>query len=299
MNVSNLDHALLFVEIAQRGSISAAARELQMTRATAARRLAALEEHLGVQLMNRTTRNLSLTSAGKAYLKHAIEALDALELAENAAISNASSPGGVLRIAGLLVNTDTWLAPMLLAFDQKYPGIDVEVRFGVDIRDLVAEGFDIGLQLGLEHNAELVMRKMNVEELILVANPWYLDRMGTPESLEDLQNHQCLMYRNDQGVVSPWELADEGVFEPENVKLMTNSYDLLISSACMGLGLAVLPRTPIWPKLEAGELVQVMPEIVSAKLWASLVYSATNIIPPKVRAFLDFTQEFLGPMFEQ
>jgi DNA-binding transcriptional LysR family regulator len=295
MNVSNLDHALLFVEIARRGSISAAARELQMTRATAARRLAALEEHLGVQLIRRTTRMLSLTSAGKAYLKHANEALEALERAENAAVSNASSPTGVLRIAGLLVNIETWLAPLLAAFTQIYPEIDVELFFGVDIRDLVAEGFDIGLQVGLEHNAELIMRKLLVADMILVASPTYLERVGTPESLEDLREHVGLLYRTDEGSVLPWRLADGETFVPTRVKLTSNSYDLLIASACLGLGCAVVPRTTIWPKLEAGELVQVMPETVMHKDWASLVYSATSIMPPKVRVFLDFTQEFMGP----
>lgn len=294
--MSKMNHALLFIEIAQRGSISAAARELQLTRATAARRLTTLEEELGVQLVHRTTRMLSLTSAGRAYLEHVLEARDALMRAEDAALSAVSSPRGVLSLAGPSISLDTLLSPLLIAFDQEYPDIDVEMHLDVDVRSLVAQGIDVGLQVGLEHNSELIMKKMLLTEMILVASPHYVERRGAPESIEDLNAHSCLVQRGEENVLRAWELADGSSIVPAKRKLTTRSFDLLIASACQGLGLAVLPRNSVLMQLATGELVQLMPDVVTHKSWSSLVYSATRIVPPKVRAFIDFTQAFVEPM---
>ncbi len=289
----DLDQALLFVEVAQRGSISAAARELQITRATAARRLTALEERIGVQLVHRTTRMLSLTSAGQAYLTHAIEARDALHRAEDAAVSTASTPTGVLRIAGPSINLDLLLTPMLIIFDQMYPDIDVEMFLDADIRNLVAEGIDLGMQIGLKHNSELTVRKLLKTEFILVASPGYLKRRGRPETLKDLSEHSCLLYRDIEGAIHGWPLVSGRIFFPARAKLTSNSYDLLINSALRGLGLAVLPRNLMQAQIDSGEFVHVLQDVIAEETWVSLVYSATRIIPPKVRAFIDFTQDFL------
>lgn len=294
--MASADNALLFVEIAQRGSIAAAARVFGITRATAARRLSALEAHLGVQLVQRTTRMLSLTSAGRAFLAHALDARAALERAEDAAMHIVGAPSGLLRIAAPIINIDRLFAPLLVAFDQEYTDIDIELVLAADVRRLVAQGFDVGLQIGLDANAELAMRQLLSTEMILVGSPEYLRREGIPTNIEELGSHSCLMVRSLDGDVIAWQTTDERQFVPPRIKLLSNSEDIVIVGARSGLGLAMATRELCQPDLDAGRLIQVMPHLVGYHEWFSIVYSATRIMPPKVRVFIDFTVEYTNDL---
>lgn len=291
-------YALLFVDIVERGSIAAAARAHQISRATAARRLASLEEGLGVQLVTRTTHALSLTSAGEAYLPHAQAVRAALTRAEDAARDAVNRPQGVIRIVAPIVNHDRFLMPLLKEFTAAYPEINAEVILGADVRRLVAEGFDVGLQVGLEDNAELIMRRLLIDHLILVASPSYLARRGAPQDIAALDDHDCLMAAEPDGAPQPWPLGEGRTWVPTRARLLSNSHELIIGAAVSGLGITMLPRAVLFEEFARGMLVQVLPE-VSHKEWFSLVYSATRIVPPNVRAFVDFTTAWFGALLAE
>lgn len=280
---------LVFIEIVERGSISAAARALGITRSTASRRLAALEERLGVQLMNRTTQSWSLTRAGEAYYVHASEARALLRSAEDAALQAHARLYGSLRLAMPVLDTERLVLPLLSDFASQFPDIRVEMAVGFDVRDLVARGFDIGLQSGLEHNSSLRMRKLLVDEVILVASPAYLSRRGTPERIEDLDGHDFLVQRSLDDSLEAWGLEGGGRYAPTPARLVANARALIVEAALAGMGLGAAPRVLVEPALERGDLVHVLPAHVTESEWISLVYAATRIVPPKVRTFLDFT----------
>lgn len=289
-------HALLFVDIAERGSIASAAKAHHISRATAARRLAALEESLGVQLITRTTHALSLTSAGAAYLVHARAVREALARAEDAVLDAIEQPQGLLRVAAPIVNHDQYLLPLLRAFCASYPDIHVEVSCGMDVRDLVARGFDVGLQVGLDDNAELTMKRLLIDEVIFVAAPSYLKHRGTPAHIDHLSAHDCLRAVRPDGMPHVWRDADGADIAPPCFKLMTNSHELIIRAALAGMGIAMLPRTLLRAELASGALVHVLPE-ASHSEWFSLVYSATRIVPPNVRVFIAFTTTWFERLF--
>lgn len=280
--------AILFVQIERTGSISGAARALGITRSTAARRLTALEQSLGVQLVSRTTHMLSLTRAGHAYLPHAQDACDALEAAAAAAQDAASAPTGLLRIAAPIINTKGLILPLLQQFRAAYPEIRIEAVFDADVRELVARGFDVGLQTGLEYNQTLTMRRLLRGELRLFASPTYLARRGVPESVEELSDHDCMVHQYSDGKAEPWVTAQGRAFLPKNPILKTNSLELVLEAAAAGLGICFAPRTIIARDFSE-LLVPVLEDQVYAQEWFSLVYSANKIVPPKVRAFVDFT----------
>lgn len=280
--------AILFVQIERTGSISGAARAMGITRSTAARRLSALEQSLGVQLVSRTTHTLSLTRAGHAYLPHARDACDALEAAAAAAQNAASAPTGLLRVAAPIINTKGLILPLLQQFRVAYPEIRIEAVFDADVRELVARGFDVGLQTGLEYNQTLTMRRLLKGELRLFASPLYLKERGVPERVEELDDHDCLVHQTSNGEVEPWVTAQGKSFLPEDPVLRTNSLELVLEAAAAGVGICFAPKTII--ARDFGDaLTPILEDQVRAQEWFSLVYSANKIVPPKVRAFVDFT----------
>lgn len=284
---------LLFIEVAQRRSISAAARELRMSRATATRRLASLEEGLGVQLVRRTTNELSLTQAGERYLEHAIRAQQALNCAEDAVRSTQDRVEGVLRLAAPILPSHGLITPLLQEFSRLHPEVRLDVVLDADVRKLVADGFDIGLQLGLDQNPSLRVRRLHLVQRRLLASSEYLERYGMPESVEDLENHACLVSQST-GKQDPWPRLDSpNIHIPSAPKLVCNSSTLLQSAAERGMGIALLPLVLAQKSLSKGHLHPVLDTQVGQDLWVSLVVATHRIVPPKVRAFVDFTVEWV------
>lgn len=289
-----LTDVLLFIEIANQGSIAGAARMIGVTRATAARRLAALEDHLGVQLVLRNTRSLSLTHAGQIYLKHAKNIRDSVEKAEYAVTQMKESPHGHIRLAAPIINTERILIPLVKSFTERYPDITIEVVFATDVRNLVAESFDLGLQTGLEKNASLIMRTLIRDRLQLAASPKYIEQYGPIHSVDDLKNHHCLTNRTADGMREDWPLTNGRKLHIERPKLVTNSHELLQAVAVEGIGIYLGSAIMMHKDLESGRLVQVLPDEVYRNEFFSLVYPATRWISPQLRVLIDFIIDWVG-----
>jgi DNA-binding transcriptional LysR family regulator len=267
-------------------SLSRAAAELDAPRATIGRRLARLEERLGVRLLRRTTRALALTDAGEAFYRHARIVLDAVEQAEASVRRSDTVVRGTLRVA-----TPPMLDPSFNAlvcdFARVYPEVQIHVDASARYVDLLREGYDVALRAGSDLEPGLVARTVARTSAVAVAAPTYLALHGTPKKARDLRAHKCLVGFMRGGLPQThWPKAGGGKISIEG-SFVSNDITLLMDAAVRGLGIAVLPTLLIGVPLERGALVRVLPELIHAETRVAVVYQEKELLPPQVRAFID------------
>ena len=277
---------LAFTRTVEAKSLSRAAAELGAPRATIGRRLARLEERLGVRLLRRTTRALALTDAGDAFYRHARIVLDAVEQAEASVRKSDTVVRGTLRVA-----TPPLLDPSFNAlvcdFARAYPEVQIHVDASSRQVDLLREGYDVALRAGSELEPGLVARTVARTSAVAVAAPSYLATHGTPKKTRDLRAHKCLVGFMRGGLPQThWPKAGGGKISIEG-SFVTNDITLLMDAAVRGLGIAVLPTLLIGEPLERGALVRVLPELIHAETRVAVVYQEKELLPPQVRAFID------------
>jgi DNA-binding transcriptional LysR family regulator len=277
---------LAFTRIVQARSLSRAAAELGVPRPTIGRRLARLEERLGVRLLRRTTRTLALTDAGDAFLRHARIVLDALEQAEASVRRSDTVVRGTLRVATPPMQ-DTSFNALVCDFARAYPGVQIQVDASSRYVDLVREGYDVALRAGAELEPGLVSRTIARTSAVAVASADYLETHGTPRSTRDLRAHRCLVGFMRGGVPQThWPKAGGGKMSIEG-SIVANDILLLLSAAVRGLGIALLPTWLLGALLRRGELIRVLPSLIQGESRLSVVYQEKELLAPQVRAFLD------------
>lgn len=280
-----------FVAVVEQGSVSKAAEALGTPRPTVSKRVARLEERLGVRLLHRTTRRLTLTHHGERLFEKARRVVRAAEEAEAAVQRLDDVPRGWLRVqipAGVPEGVFTrWLADFL----QTYPQVSLDVVGSETHGDLVAEGFDVALRYGPEGDLSLMSRTLVVNQEIAVASPRYLAERGTPETADDLDGHNCIVgYAGGQVPVPRWPRLGGGQVAVRG-DLMTNHAGLRLEAAKRHLGIAMVVDRAAREALAAGELVHVLPDVVGRRDVVRLVYPERRLLEPKVRAFIDFMVE--------
>src|SRR6266852_6363100 len=276
---------LAFTRTVEAKSLSRAAAELGAPRATIGRRLARLEERLGVRLLRRTTRALALTDAGDAFYRHARIVLDAVEQAE-ASVRKSDGIRGTLRVA-----TPPMLDPSFNAlvcdFARAYPEVQIHVDASSRHVDLLREGYDVALRAGTELEPGLVARTLARTSAVAVAAPAYLAANGTPRKVRDLRTHRCLVGFTPSGLPQThWPKAGGGEISVEG-SFVSNDITLLMDAAVRALGIAVLPTLLVGVPLERGALVRVLPELIHAESRVSVVYPEKELLALQVRAFID------------
>jgi DNA-binding transcriptional LysR family regulator len=277
---------LAFTRAVEAKSLSRAAAELGAPRATIGRRLARLEERLGVRLLRRTTRALALTDAGEAFYRHARIVLDAVEQAEASVRNSDTVVRGTLRVA-----TPPMLDPSFNAlvcdFARAYPEVQMHVDASSRYVDLQREGYDVALRAGSELEPGLVARTVARTSAVAVAAPAYLATHGTPKTVRDLRAHKCLVgFTKGALPQTHWPKAGGGKISVEG-SFVSNDITLLMDAAVRGLGIAVLPMLVVGVQLQRGALVRVLPELIHADSRVSVVYQEKELMPPQVRAFID------------
>jgi DNA-binding transcriptional LysR family regulator len=277
-----------FVSIVDHGSVTGAAAALGLPRPTVSKRLARLEARLGVRLLHRTTRRMTLTRQGELLYERARGVVHAAREAEAAVQRLDDVPRGLLRVlvpprVPQSIFTE-WLADFLLAF----PEVSLDV-VGSDVHvDLVAEGFDVAMRYGVIEDTSLVSRILVTNWEIAVASPAYLQARGTPKSAAELAKHDCIIGYSGSNRPNPrWPLLDGG-WAHVGGKLMTNHDGLRLEAAKRDLGIAIVIDTIARDWLASGELVWVLPDIVGRRDTVRLVYPDREFLDPKVRAFVDF-----------
>jgi len=253
----SLDTIAQFVQVIDSGSFTHAARVLALPKSTLSQRIAQLEEELGVRLLQRSTRRLSLTTAGQAFLGHA-RAMHASARAAQTAVSRLREENvGRLRVTAPEASGQALFAPLVAAFRERYPRIELDFLVTDAHLDLVAEGVDLAFRTGRLVDSTLVSRRIAQVTRLLVASPAYLMRRGAPGSLDDLQQHDCLVHHPARRWIFSGETGDQE-FETPPHSLSSNSLCFLQTLAERGAGIAMLPAAICGKAFEEGRLVRVL-----------------------------------------
>jgi DNA-binding transcriptional LysR family regulator len=284
---------LSFVRAADTGSFAAAARSLDISSAAVSKNVASLERALGVRLMNRTTRTLTLTSEGTAFLNQARIALAALDAAVDSVAARRVEPSGRVRISTSAAFGRDQLMPALPGLLARHPALSFEVDFDDRRIDLVQEGYDLALRGGQIPDSALVSRPVCRLNMALVAAPAYLERHGVPRTVAELGQHRLLARRFLGGRVSAWVFrAPEGSlesFEPEAAVVTVSAPEALVQGALSGLGIAQVGVHHIWPHLQAGALKVVLGECHHPGTYEMVLqYPHRALLAPRVRATIEY-----------
>jgi DNA-binding transcriptional LysR family regulator len=278
-----------FVRVVEQGSFVRAAGVLELSTSALSQRVADLEAHLGARLLDRTTRKLSLTESGQAFFRRAVQVLADLDEAEMLATSSAAAPRGVLKITCAHAIAVQRLAPAMARFHARHPEVRFEVSASDRVVDLVEEGFDLAIRIGMVGSDLLVARKLGEMRLLLCAAPAYLERRGTPRTPEDLARHDLLTYAYAR-TPRLWSLRSPGgtlVEIKAQGSLHANTGEVLVAAAEAGQGIVLVPDLHVAHARAAGALVRVLPEYEGGggDIWA--VYPSRRHLSAKVRLFVE------------
>jgi DNA-binding transcriptional LysR family regulator len=289
--MKNLQGLLAFVEIAASGSITAAADRLDLTAAAVSKSLAKLEQQLGVRLLNRSTRRLSLTEEGRGFLIEARQALRLLDEAVAGVSQAASTPVGRVRISVGMAFGRRWVLPALPAIGAAYPGLTIDVDLDNRPMDLVAQGYDIGIRGGVIEDSSLIARRVCTLPLVLLASSDYLRTAGLPRTIESLANHRCAGVRLNSGPPTPWvfKLPDGSRAEhAPQPQLTVNDPEALVDLALSGAGIVQGGLTHALQYLRSGALQLVLPGLHDPGAREVVVhYPHRRYLEPRVRVVVD------------
>ncbi|WP_025038067.1 LysR family transcriptional regulator [Bradyrhizobium sp. DOA9] len=289
----------VFAKVAAAGSLSGAARAMNLSQTMVTKHVASLEARLGTKLFHRTTRRLSITEAGRSYLESAERILADMEAADAAIARERIEPRGLLRVNVPVVFGTRQIAPAIAEFSAAHPEVTVELGLNDRLVDLAEEGWDLAIRIGSLRDSSMVARKLAPNRLVVCAAPSYLARHGTPRSVADLAGHNCLGYTlSQQASAAEWLFGAEGEIRVQvNGTLRANNGDALRAATLSGLGLARQPTFIIADDLRSGALVTLpldQPEIQTSAVHA--VYLPDRRPPAKVRAFIDFLAARFAPV---
>lgn len=294
-----LDSLRIFVITQRKGSLSAAARSLSLSPATISRRISALEEELGVQLVDRTSRNFKVTEAGQAFLGRAEGVLEAMAEAEEAARQSRQAPEGRLRIHSRTQIGLRVIAPLLPRFAQRYPDIQVEIELSEHPVNLVEQDFDVDIRTGESSDSGFVIKRLLSSDEVLVASPSFAKAHSRTRHPTDLPKMRCLTYRREREATT-WKYVDEQEQQQELAiqgVLSSNNGELLRLAAMGGMGIALLSEPTVRSCIQDGTLVRLLPDYRFAVRGFSngifAVFRQSRTLPLKVRAFVDFIADEL------
>lgn len=293
--MDRLDGIAAFSLVVETGSFTAAAQRLKLSKSAVSAHVQRLEERLGVQLLHRTTRRVATTEAGRAYHQHCVRILADAEAAEQAASALHREPRGTLRISA--PDTFGWMhvAPAIPAFRQRFPEIAIDLRLEERHVNLVDDRLDLAIRIGTLPDSPLIVRKLAPSRVLLCAAPGYLKRAGELSSPQDLSRHACLcfppLWRDGH-----WQLVAKQREErvPISGTIVSNSAEVLRTSALGGVGIAMLPTWAVADDLRCGTLETVLPGWAPPASVIHAVYPDNRRMSAKVRSFVDHLARHIG-----
>lgn len=286
----DLNHVSAFVRVVQEGSFTAAARSLHLPKSSVSRSIAQLEQDLGVRLLHRTTRKLHLTEAGAAFHDRVARALADIDEATSAATDLQRELRGVIRVAAP-VDLGVWAVASIVArFVRRHPSIHVEARLSSRVVDMISEGFDLAVRPAPVRDESLIARRVGVLEMALYASSKYLARRGTPRTLDELSDHDCIILRTEMGSLA-WQLTSSTGLEKRidaHGAISADDISFLKKAVLAGGGIALLPSFLVPREERAGKLVRVLPDWRVAGPTLNVVYPSARYVPQRVIAFREF-----------
>lgn len=293
--MNNLTGMMIFAQVVQSGSFSKAADALGMSKSSVSKKITFLEDRLGVRLLNRTTRKLSLTEVGQVFFERCERIMSEAEEAELAITRLQDEPRGHLKISAPVSFGIKHLGKPLATFMSQYEDLNVEVSLNDRFVDIVEEGFDMAIRIGRLPDSSLIAKKIGVSRLLVVAAPSYLEKYGRPEHPTDLEDHKCLSYTLSRGA-GHWPFADNG--KPLSVKvdgeIKVNNGDLARDMTIAGAGIAYQPSFIIGPDVREGRVEVLLGDFEPDPINMYAVYPHNRHLSAKVRLFVDFLKQWFS-----
>lgn len=289
-----------FVALASCGSLSAAARDLGITTAAVSKHLAQLEMRIGLTLINRTTRRMSLTPEGEVFLEHARRILSDIDDLNQLLTKSKGTPKGLLRVNATLGFGRAHVAPLISRYAWQYPEVEVQLQLSVNPPVLTDDLFDVCIRFGEPPEARVIARRLAPNRRLLCASPKYLAAHGEPRVPNDLTHHNCIGIRQGDEAYGVWRLSSGKGSLSETVKtrgnLATNDGEIAVGWALDGHGILMRAEWDIERYLNSGRLVQVLPQYQTPDADIYAVYSQRRQLSTRIRSFVDFLSEaFAGP----
>jgi DNA-binding transcriptional LysR family regulator len=284
---------LAFTKVVEAGSFARAAERLDRSVSAVSRQVAELEAHLGARLLNRTTRKLSLTEAGRAFHERVVQLMVELDDAENAITAHAVVPHGTLKLTASISFGTGYLAPAIAEFQRRHPQLRFDVELSDHRRDLVDEGLDLAIRIGPIGSQSLIGRPIGIARMVCCAAPSYLARHRTPRSPADLANHACLTYAYAaEGNVWRFRDAQQRMHDVKvGGSMHANNGGMLAALAVAGAGITLEPDISVADDVRAGRLVPLLVDYTAPPIAISAAYPSRRHLSVKVRAFVDFLVE--------
>lgn len=282
----------MFVRVVEEQSFSKAADSLGLSKSTVSKQIRRLEDRLGVRLLNRTTRSMSLTEAGQTFYERCREIIEQAEQAELEVAAAQDEPAGRLSVSAPMSFGQRHVAPTLAPLLQRHPKLKLDLTLTDEQVDIVAEGYDVALRIAKLPDSSLIARRLAAAPRVLVGSPEYLERRGTPSHPRDLAEHDCLLYSLQRSGDSwVFQRGDEVDTVRVQGSLRANNGDVLRRAVVDGLGMTMLPTFLVDDEIADGRLVRVLPEWDDLSLAVYAVYPHSRHVSTKVRAFVDFLVE--------
>jgi len=288
--LDRFENMRVFIRVVEVGSISGAADRLGIAKSAVSRRLKELEEHLGVELFHRTTRSMNLTDSGRAFYHQSVRILDDVLEAEHATSQAHGTLKGSLKIALPSTFGLMHMGPAINAFLQAHPQIEFDLDFNDREVDLIQEGFDLAIRIANLPDSSLIARRLAPIQTVLCASPSYLERMGAPQTPDELKKHQCLVYSLLRDF-EYWYLTDSSGAEFRtkiSPYLKASSGEFLKDAAVEAQGIILVPSFIAYKEIERGSLVPVLKDYKTPQIDAYAIYPQTRHLSQRVRAFVDF-----------
>lgn len=295
MLIENISDLLVFTQAVKGGSLSAAGRELNISLAVASKRLQRLEEQLGVRLLNRSTRQLSLTNEGAEYYHYCVRILAELEEGEELVTRGSKEPKGNLKVTVPAAFGRLHIAPLVPEFLTRYPAIKLTLHLTDSIVDIIDQGYDLAVRIGELKDSSLVAKSIGLDRRVVVATPSYLARYGEPGSPQELAGHNALLFAGkDHWIFTGPSGAEVSIKVSGN--LDTNNCDALREAIHADLGLALRPLWDVWQDLRDGMLVRLLPAYIPPAYPINVVYPSRRLMPQKTKVFIAHLLQRFGPI---
>lgn len=294
----DLNDIAVFVKVAQFGSFSRAAHSLGMPVSTVSRKVSSLEEQLGVMLLQRTTRKLSLTAQGQAYFHHCSEPLTHLVDAEQALTRTQRQPEGLLKISVPIILGQQVFYEFVSAFLKNYPKIQVDLFVTNLFLDLIAENIDVAIRFGELKDSSIVAQRLGKSVRYLVAAPEYLKGRALPLKPEDLKDHQCVLL-NGRNSEAEWHLVNgrKSVDLRVSGSISSRDFEAVSAFTYRGHGIGLLPSTYCDDQIRRGELIRLLPDWSSPEIFVHAVYPTRRFLPSMLQVFLDELKAWKSPLW--
>jgi len=296
--MERLAEMMTFAKVVETKSFSGAARALATSKSLVSKQVGSLESALGVRLLNRTTRRMSLTEIGAAYYEHCARIAQEIDAAAETVTQLQVEPRGVLRLTSPVIFASLHLAPAVQAFLKRYEQVEVELNATDRVIDIVEEGYDLAIRITDHPSPNMVARKIAQVRWVTCASPEYLALHGTPATPQELTRHQCLVYQGIPALRTGWRyvVGSKEISVQVHGKCRVNNSEVLLQLALDGAGIVLFPTYILGHHLRNGRLVEILPDSVAnpdMSLYAT--YLPNRYMQPKVRAFIDHLAEHFGP----